>query len=457
MKLSTINSSSIVHIEDLKIPVFIDVIKKLKNFVISEKVDGSCLQFGMDNVGFFTGRENRGGDRVYECADYPLNYATTYQRSAHLALEKVLDHLKDAGLGVGDLIEAEILFGKLPNVVPYDTNVNRIILLRKIEGDCKLDDIRERLIGLRVEVQISAPRTIDGKSVRISDETHVWEFAQTPTFSVSSDAMKDVNAALAKFEEYLNQPSIIPELTVRDVLTCPLNKRHQSVPPENWKNVKVEIKNIRNECNSIVDAYYKDVKSELLQKLVRQTASAFGPSIDEGGWVEGVVCEHKHTKQRFKIVDKDKFGKVKDFLWDQRNQLRRLPASTSEQNLSFMGNIYMTMANSIGVPELGTIYGYLRKRKGVMHILDESITFDEIKTLWLSLMDQKEKELDNLLEDYLETYTNVSEVICGQTFTVNYEIYERDLQEFTNTYSKINSLRDHIYMSKTLEHLVNIL
>jgi len=117
----------------------------------------------------------------------------------------------------------------------------------------------------------------------------------------------------------------------------------------------------------------------------------------------------------------------------------------------------MTMANSIGVPELGTIYGYLRKRKGVMHILDESITFDEIKTLWLSLMDQKEKELDNLLEDYLENYTNVSEVICGQTFTVNYEIYERDLQEFTNTYSKINSLRDHIYMSKTLEHLVNIL
>jgi hypothetical protein len=111
-------SSSITHIEDLPPIEFVSLVKKLEEYEITEKVDGAQILFGIDEKGFYTSRETKGGIRMYEASDYPIGFSNTHMRSVHLLLKRVLPSLKEAGMRKGDQVEAEVLFGELPNVVP---------------------------------------------------------------------------------------------------------------------------------------------------------------------------------------------------------------------------------------------------------------------------------------------------------------------------------------------------
>src|SRR5690606_21069841 len=103
-------SRGITHIEDLEIKEFLDVVRDLKKYTVTEKVDGSQILFGIDERGFYTSRESKGGARVYSAEDYELKFSSSYMRSAHLLLEHVLPTLRDAGLHPGNQVEAEVLF-----------------------------------------------------------------------------------------------------------------------------------------------------------------------------------------------------------------------------------------------------------------------------------------------------------------------------------------------------------
>src|ERR1700679_3502530 len=107
-------SKGITHIEELPTTEFIKVVKNLHEYEVTEKVDGAEILFGIDEIGFYTSREAKGGIRIYNESDYGMGFPTTYMRSAHKLLEQSLSELRAAGMRPGDQVEAEVLYGELP-------------------------------------------------------------------------------------------------------------------------------------------------------------------------------------------------------------------------------------------------------------------------------------------------------------------------------------------------------
>ncbi len=164
MKLTEV-SNGISHIEDLPIKEFIEILTNFKQYNITEKVDGAQLLFGIDSVGFYTSRETKGGTRIYNEADYGITFASTYMRSSHKLLEQMLPYLKGAGLKSGDQVEAEVLYGELPNVVPYSADTNYLIFLRTTEGTVNIDRLQQKLDGQSVSVSLVSPFTDNGRTI----------------------------------------------------------------------------------------------------------------------------------------------------------------------------------------------------------------------------------------------------------------------------------------------------
>ena len=136
MKIFRLNEG-ITHIEDLSIDKFINTIKNLFDYNVSEKIDGANLWFGRDTNGnLFTTREQKSADkdRKFQSKDYHMVSAYNGFRSAHDALENFFGSKTDI-LKPNETFEIEVVFGKQPNVVKYsDDGVNYIVILRPVNG-----------------------------------------------------------------------------------------------------------------------------------------------------------------------------------------------------------------------------------------------------------------------------------------------------------------------------------
>ena len=130
-------SESISHIEDLPIDQFIDALRNMPGMTAQEKLDGANLWVGVDEDGqLFTSREGKrsGSDRRYKAEDWPLVSAYNQFRAAHAALELKADEIKRV-LRPGDMVEAEVLFGRQPNSVTYGAGgKSYIAFLRGVNG-----------------------------------------------------------------------------------------------------------------------------------------------------------------------------------------------------------------------------------------------------------------------------------------------------------------------------------
>lgn len=472
----------IQHIEDLAVDEFIDTMRSFNDYEISEKVDGSNIQFGIDENGFYTSREEFGGKRVYDVGDYPINFSTTFMRSAHAALEQVLDILIDeGGLSIGDRIDSEVLYGELPNAIRYTNESNRIILLRVIDGDANISKLRKSVDGKKVTVSLEVPYTLDGKEINTATETNVWSFEQTPIVSgdqiSSSESMAEINELLDELGDYLKKPSGIGEYSNSQILALPLNKRPDGVSAADWKELKETIKEKKIEVQK--EIYYEDketgersgyktkIKDKLLNDLVRKTKSAFGPKIEDGGWIEGVVLRHKKTGNLVKVVDKDIFTTIKDFLWKVRKELSENPSSVNKIE-SFLGKLMAGLSSSIGHPALGTTQAkrYLKSKgstpEEILSNIASSFNYDNVKNYWVNFISQQKDILDSKLDDYQDNKGALSTKVdfgdAGvRTFKYDEEIDKRTLQVFSSLYKRLDDLESGVKSSTSAEDLVMLL
>jgi hypothetical protein len=475
----TLSESGITHIEDLQIDTLINSLRNFEKFEISEKIDGSNLQFGYDEQGFYTSRETKmDSPRIRAESDYPVHFGTTFQRSAHLALEQVFPLMKKSGyLKQGDAVDIEVLFRKLPNAVPYDSDTNRIVFLRPTKGNPNIAGIKKLLDGKTVTVTIDAPYTIDGKEIRQASETHVWQFVQTPTVSGDSitktQAMQEINSKLDELEHFLKADSGIYKFSNAEVLSLPLNKRPEGVEPKDWKDLKLLVKQKRQELEPKI--YYHDadtretggfkhqLKELLLNNLVRKVRSAFGPAIEDGGWIEGVVFRNKDSGEMFKVVDKDMFNAVKDFLWKVRTDLKDKPRSLKNVE-SFVGKLLVSMAASLGHPELGTT-GAKRHLKKFGNTAEEIIAnagaevkFENTKSYWENLLAEKQRELNNLLDKYNEERNQLKFSANNRNFDYkDEEVHSRTIQDFAAMSQTLKQMIGKTRQAKTVSDLFGIL
>jgi len=478
MRLTEFIFEGITHLEDLPIEQFINSIRKLNQFEITEKIDGANLHFGVDEAGkFYTSREGKGGNRFYDYTNWGNKFKDTGFKSAHLALEKISKNLLSKKLiNLGDQIEVEILFGALPNTVPYTGDINQIIILRPVnaadnidELNKRLDKIKQVLEGVKVAVNVDeVPFTSDGIKVDHRQEKHVWAVSQTPKVDKKLLDTEFLNQTLekklSKLEDFLYADSEIGKFSNLEILALPLNKRPESVPQPEWKGLVPLVKTKKTNIIEKVKTLQLDIKEELLNKLVRNVSSEFGPDLADGGWVEGLVFRDPSTNEMFKLIDKDVFTAMNKFNWKIRNLIRSTSVSSKISDVN--GRIVKQMADSISTPELGraiTAKKHLRSLKASgqnpIETIAQKFDFAEIKSKWAEIITHHMKLLDRLYSWYEENRTKLSFSTGGEiSKTSQYSggVDERTKQSFAEMRQEYERILSEVKSAKSPEELVTI-
>lgn len=326
MRIVRLNEG-ITHIEDLSIDKFIDTVKNIFNFHVSEKIDGANLWFGLDNSDiFYTTREQKSGDkdRKYHSKDYSKVAAYNGFRSAHDALESFLKLGKYRGaLHPGDKIEIEVVFGKQPNVVKYsEDGTNFIVLLRPVDGtsDKHFDELVKKLDGKEVTVQSDIIDTTDGQNLITTRSPFKWKIVKNVSEKVSSSLIshKSVLKILAQLEEYLKQKheSVSKASgsvkTNFDVLTMKL----VGLPTAAKEVVKVEREKVSQQ---VLTQFKLPIKRQIFDDLIENGSFLSNSLKKEKTDLEGFVLSN--GEQQIKIVDRDLFTAINEFNFKIRNEL----------------------------------------------------------------------------------------------------------------------------------------
>jgi hypothetical protein len=297
--------SGITHIEDLSPSKFASFIDELGSAHLTEKLDGSNLDLGVDEKGFFTSREGKrpGTPRFYSLSDYPVISAYNGFRSLHQALETKRDVIEST-LKDGDLLEMEVLFGDQPNTVEYSNKDSHAIILRTIDGS---EDRTKKLVSALsapIKVKSQVVVSTDGDTIEDESITVVWRVSANKPLKLEDYDISEaysLNDALKTFLSEKNK--IIPGRTNGQVAEMKLTDVSTAM--------RSKVKQERALLNEIIMNTYKlPIKNILIDELVDKVPGVIGLSGDLG--VEGVVATLKDGTQ-VKIVDKDTFTAANSF------------------------------------------------------------------------------------------------------------------------------------------------
>lgn len=301
---------SIRHFEDLPLDDILHFLENHRTYKATEKVDGSQLLFGIDEHGFYTSRETKGGKRIYNLSEYDLDFHNTYRRMAHAALQSSISLLIDAGMKVGDQVEIEVLYGSLPNVIEYSESTNYIIFLRTTSGSIDIDCLQSSFDKHTVSVSMLVPTTSDGISIVDVNRICDWRFVRVPSWEYDEHDLDSIlKDRLGYYSEFLNRKVHELGISYRQLLSIHLGKI------SDYKIDKESISALRDLVRLYDSAHRLSIKNDLLNSIIRNRPSNLGPS---HGFVEGVIFTRADGKM-FKLVDKDLFREVQKFYWMVRN------------------------------------------------------------------------------------------------------------------------------------------
>lgn len=268
----------IKHLDDLKPEEFMTFLKKFADvslsggLEISEKVDGSAkLSFGVTSNRVWT--QTKTGSRKMMSNQYPDNDIFRAVKSAHAALESKAKQIANFWPESVSFMVAEVLYTKVPNTIEYGPNV--LMIHGVYSKDNKpLSDAESK------NAAESVIRSVDSK---LDDGKDEWKFEYKRTIN-PKDVMVDVKTEIDSLGELLALLRAKP----RD------------------KDARSQFKSIQTQ-----------VKRKLLTQLHKQK-SAYGP---EGGDVEGIVFRDLESGVMTKLVDKDYFTKLNNFMWSWRRRV----------------------------------------------------------------------------------------------------------------------------------------
>lgn len=428
--------NGIAHFEDLSIQDILTLIRRVKEtpnqFELTEKIDGVNLQFGLDLQGrFYTTR--KGQELRYSVNEYPEDeFWATQFRSAHLALEQLVPNK----LSPGDSINAEILYGELPNTIPYRKDKNLVVLLQALTGNPNL----KALSSLETTVFLDKkPTTLDGTGITI-DEGHYdhWQIELTPRYNprllVKVFHTNDFTLALQQLNNFLEERNnAFPNLTNYDVLTA---------------STSSDTKTEKQRLQTVLLNYKLDLKQVVIEKLVQRLSSKFGPSLDNGGWIEGLVLHDKETGDVVKFVDKDMFKKVNQWCHQER--------SFKDQKFQ---DIRIELALATGIEGFGRSLGvntrFVRSlgttKDERLVRLSELIDFDNIKNKWINILQTGVKELEAMLIHYKNTPKPRLKIKNGKrthTFTYNKEVNRKTLEGYAQALHTLKTLLSKVYAAQ---------
>jgi hypothetical protein len=402
----TTSWEGIPHLSDLSPKEFYNFVSYYGSGIVTEKLDGSNIQFGMDENGFYTSRETRLGERMYSESDYDRTYATTFQRAVHLAIEKRLPELKREGFCVGEHVVAEVLFGKQPNTIVY--NDDNVVVLISAKND--ISNYARVLDGVTIDLD-NIPYTTDGKRILLKSETFDISFK---TLTRRKNSYKSASWLFSVLLENMRETTIDEySVNVGDYIFE--SSKFNIAPSDIQLKLVFEFEKIKDK---IIDYIYYDF-FELMNH------SDFGPP---NGDMEGVVFTSESGKKTW-----GRAASIKDM-----------------KNVSLYGNMFVEMAEVVGYPVLGSKHSYTifkkmeDKRDRVVELISGN-PLDRICSEWECIIREWTESLDEMLSQFKAS---------NQTRDT---IYYRNLQTFSMVYYNIGMLLNDIASVESHEDIVRIL
>lgn len=476
MKVKLLSSivlrEGIAHIEDLSLREFIRTIESMKDKIVTEKLDGANLWFGLDDRGLFTSREGKSskGSRFYDVSDYAVVASYNGFRAAHLAIEKVENTIRKY-LKVGDTVEMEVLFGRQPNTVTYGVEGKSfIVIIRGVNStpEERVQNLANALNNKQVTVESTIVSSIDGDRLDFNDEKLTWEFTKVAPIAAENintkEAMKLLDE-LKKFSKHKNR--IFKNLTNGEVAEVSLT----SLPKEKRPIAKNERERLRD---YILTHFKLPIKELLLNHFVRKIkpmlqSSELDPSEDIG--IEGVVVRDPVTGSQSKIVDRDVFTAVNVFNSTVRANIAGLVRTTDqdapiESRGGVFGDAKIRIAKLLGRDELALSSGakrYLTKFKksdpystalAVANDLNIK-SLSSTRTKISSILKHALTEVDGILKQFKEEAGEFKlELKTGKEIGISPEIMKRTLTAFAETKKDINEINSKVLASRSPADLV---
>jgi hypothetical protein len=462
----------ITHLEDLPLDEFIRTVETLKDKIITEKLDGANLWFGLDENGLFTSREGKTpkNSRFYSVSDYAMVAAYNGFRAAHLALEAVEPIIRKY-FQQGDTAEIEVLFGRQPNTVPYGVNdKNFIVILRAVNDtpDERIQKLANALQNKVVTVKSTVISSPDGEQLQQEDVKMKWEFTKTTPINTKQVNTKEAMKLLSELKMYLKQKNnVLPEMTNAQVAELKLS----SVP----KDQREEAKKERERVNAYIMTNFKGpIKELLLNNLVRKIKPFLQAkdldSSEEIG-VEGVVVRDPVSGSQIKIVDKDVFTAINSFNNEVRNIISGLVRTTDqdapiEARGGVFGQAKIRIANLLGVKELAASSSakrFISKFKqndpiSTADALAKSLkitNLSSIKTKISAILKSTLQDIDEILNDFKQEAGKLKlKLKTGKEIGISPEVMNRTLTAFAETKADINRLNKLVQKSSTPIELI---
>lgn len=451
------NSRGIKHLEALPVNEFIDTLRNIDEYDVTEKMDGSNIIFGLKKNKLYTMR--KGEDAVFNEADYSPRFSSNFKRVAHAALASRIDTLKEFGSDFE--IEAEVLYESVPNAINYGGENTIVFLFNRGAEEVNLVDLAEALRD-GAEFESTVVETEDGISMSDMQKNYSFGFAAVPKMpgnTISkSKSWERIQSVLETLDAALQSPSEIEGLNLYEVASLNLNKLPEGVDKQAAKAARSEL----HEKLYGEEGIQRQIKAELVKEYVHKLSSNFGPSIKDGGWIEGVVLSHPSGKT-VKLVDQNMFNSIKDFLWEVRTEVSGQPKN-KERGRSITGEMLFKMAESLGYPELAQrgVVKRLQKigeseTKVIKTLLADKNT-ESIRQEWKTFVECALRDLDKRLTEYNETKSTLEYVHetanTKRRFTYEGQIDKRTLQVFAESRKFLNDMAEYIDKAKTDKQLI---
>lgn len=406
------------HLEDIKPQ---ELLKTLLNFdkcILQEKMDGYSSVFGIDEDGkFYSSREVKNGQRFYSDSEYGNgSWATSFRASHKAARNLIAPFLKP-----GDSVQVELLPNNQPNAVPYDVgSVSRIVVLSAFSGDPDIKSFDYRKIS---DVEIDCTRTKDGRTIKFSVQDMQFKLELCPEISPAPFS-KLAKTLGSKYKEFLMADSEfepIPNKTVLDLLSLPLNKRPDGIESADYKIFKDELRKKISALRELDQKFRAGIKDTLLKAIVHPAKSKFGSGI-ENGFIEGYVIRFEDLTP-WKLVDKTLFTELNT--WNHLVRTKILEIRDIQVN---------STADAVNFPSIKSLL--VRKKiladRNLLPIFEENDA-----RVARNILNSSISSLEHLLNQYLKSSQNFRKTFehYGQTRTFAYagEIHERTMMSFAET------------------------
>lgn len=301
--------TGIPHFEDLSAKRIYDSLDL--NWLVSEKLDGSYLKFGLDEEGIFY-TQRKGGQRTYTIEEWPDEcWATTY-KLAHTVAGMAIEALrKERLIDKNDWFGAEVIHGNLPNTVPYKIppNLNGLLIITSSGShvsEAVLNVLEKFICHFRQDVMFS----MNGRDAGVMDTSQNWKIKLNPIFNtlwVKARLKRRADKLKRVLDHWFPRESKVEGFSIQEVLDINLSTKHPNCGDRNWNELRKELAKEREELREVFKAMVLLFKDILERVLIGETPSCIGV----GSFKEGVVV--KDSYGLFKIVNQSTFGEANRF------------------------------------------------------------------------------------------------------------------------------------------------